>query len=1651
MTLPFGGSTRLRAVSYGTTNINDPPRHNPEVDRLVQSLKSLKVDTLKETKERLDQSACLQKLQDILKNRETGKSAKDAFRRAYGLQAVLACCESVADLCSDGDFEELGIVLDILRQLQLTLSLALDEHVGNQKYVRTGIQGNGWALLHASLSKVLQCLLSYEDRASLLEMFLSNIYSAALGVNSPPDIYVRTSQHSLKDLGRGVEPEPELVSGVEAQINGLLATTTTLAIPDILPILTRLWQICLTAKPRPDIVLSLAIPISLRAVLAVSRQNIVTAHTAGLVSAILPLMFGSNQTSVEKLLFRKTCLLLCHEGIANLNDARFLYEKAHTSNAASSFLLEAIQASREPPSVQFDLSASGYASVELSNLGRSFPPSSSGGYTLAIWARFDSFDLNAHTTLFGAFDRSQTTFVLAYLEKDSRHLILQTAVRGSRPSVRFKAISFEPHRWYHIGLVHRRPRTTSSSRAYLFIDGDFVEQAKATYPASPPAKASEDSKVQAFFGTPRDLSPSTIGEVCSSKWSLASGVLFQETLSDDLLAVFYHLGPHYYGNFQDCLGSFQTYEASAALNLRNESLNPGREDHSELILAIRQKASNLVREDSILLNFSPAAVLDSDERNHIDESQLVRFLSKPAGKTLASQLRVGSNAVALNGAVPAINEALTQARGTAMLTGNPVVVVPQSLDDASWRLGGCAPVVLTLLHQAKTTEDVAISLEIVLTTVRVSWRNSEVMERDNGYAILSLILREKLAAPNIASSESGIPLSAVPTPTLDRNGLALRCLKCVLEFVGYDFEDPTRSVLNNPLAYKTLLIDTNLWRTGCQPVQELFFDQFRSFSEDSQHFRFNLRRLARMRTTKRLLEALKSDLISRAVMPLYIRAFEVMLPTAMSAETLRSLALFVTFSVHKRDVIGPAKRGPRGQRTRESSNASLSSKDESTAALTHFEIGVEVLRLYSKLLCGRSDDSLIKKFAKTVTNKWLLYLLSESSPEVVVLSMRILARLLTVHGDAYVKKFKDKSNGFTIMANRLRRWWHLPALWPVCFSLFFGIDIALLDLERDFDLFGFVDTFATRKESNRELSVMHPEMLEVISAMLQTGLKTIIMARHNKSSNTLALPDEADSRTPERLSMSTMAPPNPLLTVITGQHIHTFSTVIRFLADVHARSEKFREFARLSTYVQDLLSILFPVVVGSDVVDASVELEARDSMLTFDGDDVLVQPLSTSSPMVRKPSEESQVPGRGLGLRRGSSFVMVSKEQARQQSPSSQLRQVISPVTPLGKMPQLNDSHEIVQNILEMVIAVFNDQILVRKDFPGLGLYLKTPPGFIEHQSYFESWILRNTVSQLSNEVALNQRILSEPRVLTNLARLFSHIGDALFEGWFIGGADSVVNFAGSVLEYLQRPDVAKQKSVRLCTQAIITIRAVVFRTVLLSLSQSPDTNSLAFLERLAYWQTVLLSSDHGQPQFLRLLCYLLYASLISPNNLERTAAADLWRIILVQKPDEATNIFGHTDDRISGHLGSGFAKIVELDNESFLQWLDEHRTELDTLFADILSKQWDAFVVEENRKTEESARARISRRRDRLRTWDHEARERAQIVRRHEISFEHWTSNIYISEHLKHQRYVQDQQDDQAFVMAEFEKMEQTLLARASLGAGQKMKWSLDQTEGSQ
>ncbi|TVY75838.1 Beige protein-like protein, partial [Lachnellula suecica] len=1641
--------------------------------------------------------------------------ASDDFRHLLGFQILLDTLRTFSGFYNPLKldqkqktqlFELLGIILGILAQ-------AFREHHGNRRYFKRRVEGAGWAALEQTIASIgiggneadtwgeaqlFGRLLAFaldDKRFETLCLKAVELHpstkpeeNSTNGKNA--EEYFSREEESANN-GKSVDAttsDEEAIVLLDKKLQEILRESSLLYNADIVPTIIDFWKTIPRTPGEAVNPAALVVIMALTKISSVSNHNLLAVHGTGILTTLLPLAFDSDSPLAvpERRLVESLCGSLMTLGISSLSDAQYLV--CNRSSRAADFFLQSIKKSHSPAYIQFDLSLNGYASIELPTLGRTFPPSTTAGYTFAAWIHVDHFDPNSHTTIFGAFDSTQTCFVLAYLEKDTQNFILQTSVTSSRPSVRFKSTFFKEKRWYHIAIVHRRPKTMSTSKAALYVNGEFAEQVKCQYPAPPPLSNSSNESfasftssatkthqpVQAFLGTPQDLSTRLGRGVVFSRWSLASAHLFEDVLSDDLVAVYYRLGPRYNGNFQDCLGSFQTYEASAALGMRNELIHPGKDENSDILGAIREKASTLVPESKILLSILPSATLGGDLHNG-EESQLLRGLNRTSSNNLY-QLTHGTP-LAINAAIPSINEALTRAHGTTVMTGEPVVVVPQSLDDALWQLGGFAGIALKLVEEAKTKDEIARAVEILFESIKGSWRNSEAMEHENGYAILGALIRGKIGAGIVVSSRGNAAESSAMSVD-DRDKLGFQLLSLVLDFVGYSHEKPEESYIINPLAYRILLVDFDMWRKTAPITQRLYYKQFITFGVNSKFHQFNSKRLLRMRIVRRFLDALKAETFTRDTFPAFMEALTSLVKCNLTAEVLRSLSLFVTYAYHKPP--SSASRTPKGQtgtlpsRSRTISNgpkrptiaALLDGKDVPSNALTKRELGNKILEMYADLLCENSSSSSLKKFARTVTNKWLLHLLSEDEPEVVVLGTKILARLIVVNGSSYASKFASKTGGFAIMRSRLKRWWDVATLWPICFSILFARDVADIDFERQFDLGSLLESFHNCK-------VVYPAVLPVITAMLQHGLKDVLRQQDDPDSplrDKSTGPDQDSLSVPaghsRRRSMSLTKELESRQTQHTrkdrvGGQVTVLDTVIHFFADLHQNSSDFRDFAVSSDYIRHLLAVLFPVVVSTDAVTPETELNSRDSALTFEGDDVMIRPLSrsttTPAPIVRTSSVETMLPPsptapRAKPLRRGSSFILLTSRPSEFSPSSARLNLVMSPKKKLATQRITNS---LIESLLELIINVFIDQVMVRKEFPGFGLFLKVPPGFQEHQAYFESYLLRNTISTLGNTIQFDQKSLWEPKLLQNMARFVTHMGEAIYEGWFLSGAEPLLDFAGTLLEYLQRPEISKIKSVRLCSQAILSIKSVFLRVVLLRLSeldsaQVPEDEAVAFMDKLLYWQTVVLSPDGGEDDFLKLICYQLYLKLVDSRERIRLAATDLWRILLVQKPEETSTIFHYTTSAEHKHLTAGFKKLMELDNETFVVWVDSQRAELDALFFGAMSKSWEDFVNAENQKTEETAKSRVAKRRERLRHWHNEVVSDEKFLFQHDLATSSWMKNIYASEHQKHQRQQQDQQDNFSFLASTFSKMDRELhRPNAVFDNEAPTKWKLDRTEG--
>ncbi|KAI0402483.1 beige/BEACH domain-containing protein [Xylaria palmicola] len=1623
-------------------------------------------------------------------------SVQDDFRHLHGFQRVFEVLRSFSGFYNPQkrthtEKEAFFILLDALLG---TLAAAFKQHPGNRRYFRTRVEGGGWDALEQIVASIglggadSDLWTSCQLFGKLFSFAVNDVALDRICGEAAITAAVQLSDASGPSLDEatGLSTGPtngarfhHCLTAVDTAVNDAIIPTLTLQNPEIVRIIVDFWESITRDCNAVENVASQLVLKILKAMATASSVNLYQIHQTGILSRFLILAFNEHSTvnNAEREVILSLCRSLMSLGMNRLTDAQHLL--LNPSADASDFCLDIADNYGSAPFIQFDLSLHGHSSIELPSLGRPFPPQSSAGYTFTAWVRVDKFDPSSHTTLFGVFDSTQTCFLLAYLEKDTHNFILQTSVTSQRPSVRFKGLTFQENRWYHIAVAHRRPKTMTASKASLYVNGEFIEQLRASYPAlPPPSNGSTESfasftssshktlPIQAFLGTPRELSTHIGSGLIHSKWSLAAAHLFDDVLSDDFLAVPSRLGVHYQGNFQDCLGGFQTYAASAALGLRNELVSTGKED-SDIMKVIRDRASHIIPEQYILYSLMPSSIFREKER--FGETQLFRSLSRGPAHTLVQMVLKSGTGIAINTALPSINDALLRSNGVAILAGDPMVVTPQFFDDALWRLAGFTPLALKLIERAASADALVRAVDMVFRCINSSWRNSEAIERDGGYAILSILLKTKLGF--IGPSESPVTERLILQPS-ERDKLSLQLLSLVLGFVGYNHKDPLESVIINALAFRLLIIDFDGWRKCSPTVQELYYKQFVTFAVKSKYHQQNHRRLLRMRVIKRLLDALKADPLSEDVLPFFLDAIKQLVKCSYNTEVHRSIALFITYAFHS-----PARSLPRTPKSTSNFDKSTSgiqlrrptinsnrTTEGPVRTLFKKEIGVRILSIYAQLLCEKGNLAIIRKFAKTVTNKWLLYLITEDDPEIVVYGAKIIARLLVTHGPAYINKFSGRTGGFCIMAHRLKRWWDIPTIWPVCFCILFGYDVADFNFDKDFDFFSLLETFGTCK-------IVNPDALLLITSMLEHGLKDILKHQQDPDSplGNLEIPRPTSvnqgppsSRSRSR-SMLLQKELESRRIPQTGSDRNAGNAIVlqavtRFLADLHARSADFRDFALSSEYVRLLLSVLYPAIVSVDAVTPDTELNSRDSSLTFEGADVIIRPLgaSTAAPVIRTSSTTDATGMRprmrqsGTQLRKASSFVLLTTEKFTKPT-SSRIEQAVSPKKGLTQ----NLGHGVLEGILELVIDVFVDQLLVRKDFPGFGLFLKTPPGFQEHHAYFESYVLKSTIVHVTSMIKLDWKLLSEPKVLLNLSRFCQHMVEAVFEGWFMNGTESMLDFAGLLLEYLQKPEVAKLKTVRLCSQAVSTIRSCFLRLILLRLSEMDDpqatNNESNFsMEKILYWQMIVLESLSVDDEYMKLFWFQLYNKLVDIRETVRLAAVNIWRIMLVQRPDECTSLFRLIMNSDQTQLVMEFQKVMELDTDTFVGWVDEHRPSLDALFLGGTSRVWEEFVAYENQRTTDSARSRLSKRKEILKRWHAEIKERDNALLRHDMANSAWMKSIWASEHFKHQRAGQDKHDDYAFFSSAYSNMEKDLTRSGSvLDNGSPAKWKLDRTEG--
>lgn len=257
---------------------------------------------------------------------------------------------------------------------------------------------------------------------------------------------------------------------------------------------------------------------------------------------------------------------------------------------------------------------------------------------------------------------------------------------------------------------------------------------------------------------------------------------------------------------------------------------------------------------------------------------------------------------------------------------------PVSAHDALYTVGGGA-LLLLLVEAATTTDTLHTALDAFFAGL-TDWRLSREATVFGGFEILATLLRAKAAL--------------LTHETLDR----------VLAHCGFVPDSPADLVVVNPVAYKLLVMDFDVWAPAGQPFRFLLY-QFTVFGQALKHAGFNVRQLVRLKTIRRFVQALKARRFDEATLPIVASSLGILVRANPSTEVLHALSAYVVY------------------------------------ALAHNDPGaVWVVRAIALLASDTPGLRAHRQLCRGVSVRWCLVVLSMGGPEVVAEVVGIITAVL---------------------------------------------------------------------------------------------------------------------------------------------------------------------------------------------------------------------------------------------------------------------------------------------------------------------------------------------------------------------------------------------------------------------------------------------------------------------------------------------------------------------------------------------------------------------------------------------------------------------------------------------------------------------------------
>jgi len=529
-------------------------------------------------------------------------------------------------------------------------------------------------------------------------------------------------------------------------------------------------------------------------------------------------------------------------------------------------------------------------------------------------------------------------------------------------------------------------------------------------------------------------------------------------LSYEWINFLYNLGLGYDWDFKD-------FTEDRLLSLLNHLSYRGLANVS---LKIKELQSNHTRENSDVLNHMRGKHQFEMNKNLTNGTTNNPIDRKSIAKVLVSSRFKESN-VLLDSNASSFMDSLEAPNSPKILIHNS-----NSIHSALYSIGGSS-LLLKLIEyssQNSTSEEIIDtllyqSLKLLFSILNNNWRLNKEFENINGYGLLLILLMRY--KENINSSLEfklvlGFDSSKTPEADFQRQDL----LNVILAHSGYNLINPYESIIFNPIAYRFLILNFELYYDS--NVFEFLLYHFRVLISESKYSYINAFELNKMKLLRKLLQFFKSPLLSTDrhetnIVHELSNTFDSIMKADTSVETIRTISLFVIYLLYQNPHIHSER------------------------------ISVLALKSLTKILCDSSlSIKVLKKFSRSITIHWILLLLkykstndSKYSKEIVHCGIRLLTRLLKILGPHIIKRFFQVNHGLDILSSFLKDWWKDDEILCLIYLASFGIDL------RDVDKLSITltEVFANENYISRFNQLVMPEFLILLNNLVLNSMNDL--------------------------------------------------------------------------------------------------------------------------------------------------------------------------------------------------------------------------------------------------------------------------------------------------------------------------------------------------------------------------------------------------------------------------------------------------------------------------------------------------------------------------------------------------------------------------------